>query len=269
MSRFRVTLLAVALVTVASVTAVPSYAESGNKPDGKRENAKREQQKPACTPSELAAFVAAAKTRAAAEEAEADEDEDRKAPKQRGKAGKHLSADRSPTSKDADDEADDDEADLAEDASVKAEKAKERAAKQKTRALEKVARACAMTKYENAKTARKEAEKKARARKFQAIGVVASHDADAGTVTVFIKAGSPDLHKRKLAIKVTAETLVKLDGEKTGLAGLVSGTFVSVHGVRTGDALVAARINAASPEVAEDAVPATSPVAAPAPVSGD
>lgn len=269
MSRFRVTLLAVALVTVASVTAVPSYAESGNKSDGKHENAKRELQKSACTPSELSAFVAAAKTREAAEEAEAGEDEERKAPKQRGKAGKHLSADRSPTSKDVDDEADDDEASHEESAAVKAEKAKERAAKEKAHAMEKVARACAMAKYENAKAARKEAEKKARARKFQAIGVVATHDAVAGTVTVFIKAGSPDLHKRKLAIKVTADTLVKLDGEKTGLAGLVSGTFVSVHGVRTGGALVAARINAASPNVEEDAVPATSPSAAPGPVSGD
>ncbi|MDQ1710297.1 MAG: hypothetical protein QOG49_1682, partial [Frankiaceae bacterium] len=174
-------------------------------------------------------------------------------------------------------------------ASVKAEAAKQghhnkqgadrasgRAAEEQARAARKAAQACAAAKQHAAEVARKaaeeakqEANRKARARKFQAIGVVDVTDGTAGTVTVFIKAGSPDLHSRKLAIKVTADTVIQLDGNTVALAGLVSGTFVSVHGVRTEGTLVAARINAATPgvddehDVSPTVAPSPEPTAAP------
>lgn len=279
MSRFKNTMIvAAALLTAVSVAAAPAYAGDDATPEIKVEKSEKteteksekaeaaEKAKLACTADELAAFIAAEKAEAIAK-AKRKASEQAAEKKAGAKTDKHLKAPGTP------EEAEDSEAHEAEkaakreaaekaEAAHKAKKAKERAAEEKAHAAKMAAKHCAYAKQEAAHRAKKEADRKARARKFQAIGVVAVTDGTAGTVTVFIKAGSPDLHKRKLAIKVTAETRIQLDGESVALADLVSGTFVSVHGVRHEGALVAGKINAASPGV-EDEV-AASPSAAPA-----
>jgi len=243
MRKCKVTLLAVALLTAASATATPSYADSEVKPAAKPESAAPQPTKSDCSKAELAAFVVAEKARHAAKLAEVAK-----------KPGTHFRADDPGDAAAA-------KAEKAAPAAKAAAKAKEHAARAKAHAVKKAAHACAMAKHEAAKKAKRDAHK-ALAAKFNAVGVVATHDLEAGTVTVFIKAGSPDLRSRKLAIKVPAESVVKLDGAKASLSALISGTFVTVHGTRSGDTLVAGAINAVSPIVVEaEEVPTGSPAA--------
>jgi hypothetical protein len=263
MFRLKHALFVVALTSLASAGVVPAYAHEGPETKGSEGEtaAKTEKAKPACSADELSSFLAAVKAEQAAKAAKAKREAAAKHVS-KNEADKHLTAEGSPEpGSDARTEAEKaakHEAEKKAEAARKAEKAKQRAAEEKARVQKYLEKACANAKAEAAARAKKEADRKARARKFQAIGVVAVTDGEAGTVTVFIKAGSPDLHKRKLAIRVTSETVIKLDGVKVPLAGLVSGTYVSVHGVRSEGTLVAAKINAASPGIQEDE-PAPSP----------
>ncbi|MEO6714909.1 MAG: hypothetical protein ABIM89_15985 [Mycobacteriales bacterium] len=236
MSRFKHTMVvAAALMTAAAVVAVPAHADEANtetkveaaetekteKTTPVEKDKPAERAKPTCTADELAAHLAA-------EQAEQAAKAKRKAAEQ---AAAHAA----------------EKATAAEHAAQEHLRAtgveeSERAAEEKAHATQKAAKACARAKQEDA-------HQKARVRKFQGIGIVDSTDAAAGTVTVRIKGGSKDLHRRTLAIKVTSETRIQLDGETVALAGLVKGTFVSVHGVRHEGELVAGKINAAAPGV--------------------
>lgn len=269
MSKLKHSLFVAALMTVASVTTVPAYA-NGDKPAGRPAQTETgehaDKAKLSCTPDELRAFLAAQRAEQAAKAKR--EAAEKKVSKHDG--DRNLRAEGSPVPESESDAAREAAkaakraAEKKAEAAHKAEKEKARAAEEKARALKKAAQACSTAKQEAAKRAKKEADRKARARRFQAIGVVVSADAEAGTVTVMVKAGSPDLHKRKLAIRVTTETVIRLDGEKVTLSALATGTFVSIHGVRHEGALVAGKINAASPGVQEEEpVSTASPSASP------
>ncbi|MEP7055759.1 MAG: hypothetical protein ABI912_10975 [Actinomycetota bacterium] len=253
---------AVVLTTVSSVSAIPAYASDSPKLEGNSDKGQQttetEVAKPACTADELAAFVAAIKAEQAARAAH--EAEQKKSSGHHGDTPQKVQADGTPPAGgdggSAADRAARREAEQKAEAAKKAAREKRHAADEKARIQKYIEHACAVQKAEAAKRAQKAADEKARARHFQAVGIVA--ETDTGVVVVVVKGGSRDLHKRRLAIRVTDTTVIKLDGETVALSGLVSGTFVSIHGVRTADTLVAARINAASAGV-EDGGPVVEP----------
>jgi hypothetical protein len=279
MFRLKHALFVVALTSLASAGAAPASATDRHEPDNKpgaQQEKTADNAKPACTADELSAFVAAVKAEQAARakregagkkvgsdgdhrklRAEGTPEPGTVEPTDAERAAKLEAAKKEEAARTAE-KAKKHAADEKAEAARKAEKATQHAAEEKVRVQKYIENACANAKAEAAARAKNEADRKSRERKFQAIGVVAVTDGAAGTVTVYIKAGSPDLHKRKLAIRVTDTTVIKLDGSQSELASLVSGTFVSVHGVRSGDTLIAARINAASPGVQNDE-PAASP----------
>jgi hypothetical protein len=274
MSTVKRTVIAVALITAAGLTAVPAYANEGQKPV---ENAGHvEQAKAVCTTPELKAFIADklenAKKAEAARQAERQNGEHKTGEKARSlraegtpptggglegtapATGDGTHETKKPESTDA---AANREAAAKAEAAHKAEKAKKRQADEKAYLLNKLAKACGEAKAEKLARAKKEAERLARERRFQAIGVVVSNDPSGG-VTVLIKAGSRDLHNRKLSIIVTAETQIKVDGETAALKDLVPGVYVSVHGLRSEGNLAAFKINAATPGTGESPEPAPS-----------
>lgn len=100
------------------------------------------------------------------------------------------------------------------------------------------------TKTTKAKKAKKTTKASTKAVRFTATGRVVAVDGAAGTLTVAVKGGDKTLRRKTVTIQVDPAAKVRLNDVTVPLADLPAGAHVAVTGTRTGDALLAFKVNA-------------------------
>ena len=92
--------------------------------------------------------------------------------------------------------------------------------------------------------------KQRKAARFVATGIVVAVDVD--TLTVAVTGGSKSLRRTETVITVAPDARINRDDVAATVADIVAGDHVAVAGTRRDGGLVAARVNASSPEPVVD-----------------